>query len=77
MRRILKGRDWKPGDQVGGGSWAMGPSGQGRDWEADTLVFGSGTTGLVRKAQFGFQGSQGGSEGLGAAVDRGRTGTAF
>lgn len=55
----------------------MGPSGQGRDWEADTLVFGSGTMGLVRKAQFGFQGSQGGSEGLGAAVDRGRTRTAF
>lgn len=59
-----------------GGSWALGQGGE--DWEANTLVFGSRTmepfvsqgSGKrsrfeARKAQFGVQGSQGGSEWLG------------
>lgn len=73
---------------MGAGPW--GSQGGGSDWEANTLVFGSRTMEPslsqgsskrsrfeARKAQFGLQGSQGGSEWLGAAVDRGMTRTSF
>lgn len=62
----------------GRGARPWGDQGGGRDWEANTLVFvsrtmepfvsqGSGKRSRfeARKAQFGLQGSQGGSEWLG------------